>query len=181
MACEECSRSLKRRRALSQLFANCWSVSGCCWIPALSALPYNQGDDERAMRQEETRVDPVLLRGLPSGHASCWHITHAGGCGGKWKGRVGGQEKSDEGQLTERLFFSLFLRRVAFSLSNFTKDHRLVTARDIKQFYSPTLHLHHWYSSLRLENTSELLWRCDLVCKRYPRKRSQINSKRLIT
>ncbi|TSM77423.1 hypothetical protein Baya_6173 [Bagarius yarrelli] len=48
---------------------------------ASSALPYNQGDDERAMLQDETRLDPVLLKGLPSGHASRWHITDAGGCG----------------------------------------------------------------------------------------------------
>lgn len=51
------------------------------------------------------------------------------------KGKGGGQEKSKEERLTERLLS--YLRQMAFSLSNFTKDHRLLTARDIKQFCSP--------------------------------------------
>lgn len=124
---EECSTGTLWRQVGSR------HSSGWYWNPALSALFNNQGDDERSMCQEQTRLHPVLQRGLPCGHVSRWHITNAGGCGWKRKGRGGEQEKRKEGQLTESLFFE----PGGISLGNSSKDHRQLTARDVQQFCSP--------------------------------------------
>lgn len=154
----ECFTSLKGSRvlvsALCKLPLCLWLLLNSC--PFCSSLQSRWWWKSNAPRRDPTGPGPsersALWACIPLAHYTCWRMWM------KEKRKRRGWRRTAN---REASFLSLwfFGGRVVFSLSNFTKDHRLLAASNIKQFALQTPRLHHWYSRLRHTNTSELLWR----------------------